>query len=237
MPVDKSHCEKLDIIESELNSVLEQDSRYWRENDAKFRAVAQNVSYEQFEEIVKASHLKPLDKSDKNPSSTKSKSSIWNSIANATSRISITDDRKMEPTAASSKISSDPKNVDEFYDLWRNIQMCERIKFLHQLGNAKLERIFVTEVPSELIVDFLYTFLTFDSSSSDIVVVVRTLELLTGTKRFSLSIQFLSSVERQAGEQLMEKLRASLLDRQQDLAELGVTEWNIENIAKKFKFE
>ena len=168
MPVDKSHSEKLDIIESELNSVLEQDSRYWRENDAKFRAVAQNVSYEQFEEIVKASHLKPLDKSDKNPSSTKSKSSIWNSIANATSRKSITDDRKMEaPTA--SRASSDPKNVDEFYDIWRNIQMCERIKFLRQFGDEKLKRIFVTEVPSELIVDFLKIFLKYLHRLIDII--------------------------------------------------------------------
>ena len=236
MPVDKSHSEKLDIIESELNSVLEQDSKYWRENDAKFRAVAQNVSYEQFEEIVKASHLKPLDKSDKNPSNSKSKSSIWNSIANVTSRRSLTDDRKME-SCASNRMSGDPKNVDEFFDAWRNIQMCERIKFLHQLGEEKLKKIFVTEVPSELLVDFLYTFLTFDTSSTDIVVVVKTLELLTSTKRFSLSCQFLSSVEKQAGEQLIEKLRSSLLDREQDLAELGVTEWNIENIAKKFKFE
>ena len=100
-----------------------------------------------------------------------------------------------------------------------------------------MKKIFVTEVPSELLVDFLYTFLTFDTSSTDIVVVVKTLELLTSTKRFSLSCQFLSSVEKQAGEQLIEKLRSSLLDREQDLAELGVTEWNIENIAKKFKFE
>ena len=55
MPIQESHSATLDRLESELNSVLEQDSRYWTENDAKFRAVAQNVSYEQFEEIVKAS--------------------------------------------------------------------------------------------------------------------------------------------------------------------------------------
>ena len=52
----------LDQVETELNTMLEQDNRYWRENDAKFRAVAQNATYEQFEDIVKASHLKPLDK-------------------------------------------------------------------------------------------------------------------------------------------------------------------------------
>ena len=40
------------------------DERYWRENDAKFRAVAQHASYDQFEQIVKASHLKPLGAQD-----------------------------------------------------------------------------------------------------------------------------------------------------------------------------
>ena len=66
--------------------------------------------------------------------------------------------------------------------------------------------------------------------------VVRTLELVTHSRRFSLSVQFLSAAERAAGAQLIEKLRVSLTDRQQDLAELGVTEWNIENIANKFQF-
>ena len=79
MPIQESHSATLDRLESELNSVLEQDSRYWTENDAKFRAVAQNVSFEQFEEIVKASHLKPLEKKDKSQL-TNPKNTIWNSI-------------------------------------------------------------------------------------------------------------------------------------------------------------
>jgi len=232
MPVNRTQSECLDIIESELNSVLDQDSRYWRENDAKFRAVAQNSTYEQFEEIVKASHLKPLDKSDKTPSS-KPKSSIWNSIANATSR--RTDEKKMEASGVS-KVSSDPRNLDEFYDIWKNIEICDRIKFLQELGLEKSKKIFVCEVPSELLAEFLYTFLTFGPSSGEMVLVVRIFEILAETKRFSLNLQFLSSVERQAGQQLIEKLKAGLVDRQQDLAELGVTEWNIQNIQEKFKF-
>ena len=54
-------------------------------------------------------------------------------------------------------------------------------------------------------------------------------------KRFSLSIQFLSLVEKQTLGQLLEKLSAGLTDRQQDLAERGVTEWNIQEIKKKYK--
>jgi hypothetical protein len=42
-----------------MSSLLVEDQLYWTQNDAKFRAVAQNVSYEQFEEIGKAAILIP----------------------------------------------------------------------------------------------------------------------------------------------------------------------------------
>ena len=52
-------------LEKQLLVAVEEDARYQRENDAKFRAVAQKVgSYEEFKDIVAASHLKPLDKKD-----------------------------------------------------------------------------------------------------------------------------------------------------------------------------
>ena len=48
-------------LEANLNHAVEKEDRYWRENDAKFRAVEQKVnSYEEFEEIVKAAHIKPM---------------------------------------------------------------------------------------------------------------------------------------------------------------------------------
>lgn len=38
-----------DKLETELNDALEQEQRYWKENDAKFRAVDQRVAtYEEF---------------------------------------------------------------------------------------------------------------------------------------------------------------------------------------------
>ena len=52
-------------LEKQLFVAVEEDARYQRENDAKFRAVAQKVgSYEEFKDIVAASHLKPLEKKD-----------------------------------------------------------------------------------------------------------------------------------------------------------------------------
>lgn len=65
----KSHDDEslnFDKLEKELNAAVNADQRYWRENDAKFRAVHQKVAtYEEFKDIVKASHIKPLEKGDK----------------------------------------------------------------------------------------------------------------------------------------------------------------------------
>ena len=52
-------------LEKEMAYAIEADARYQRENSAKFRAVEQRVgSYEEFRDIVAASHLKPLDRKD-----------------------------------------------------------------------------------------------------------------------------------------------------------------------------
>ena len=52
-------------LEREFNAAVEADAKYQRENDAKFRAVEQRVaSYEEFRDIVAASHLRSLDKKD-----------------------------------------------------------------------------------------------------------------------------------------------------------------------------
>ena len=38
-----------DKLEQELNAAVDADARYWRENDAKFRAIHQKVAtYEEF---------------------------------------------------------------------------------------------------------------------------------------------------------------------------------------------
>ena len=230
MPIQDSHSATLDRLESELNTVLEQDTRYWTENDAKFRAVAQNVSYEQFEEIVKASHLKPLEKKDKSQLSNP-KNTIWNSVSNET-RQKISN-AEVKTTDESVKIIDEPKNVGEFFTCWQSKEPSERISLIKDIGQSKLKEIFATEVPSELLVDIVKTFHHF--KASEIIVVVQTLELFSETKRFSLTVEFLSKTEKQVVAELMEKLNTSLADSKQDLAELGVTEWNMENIARRFK--
>ncbi|KAI3359469.1 hypothetical protein L3Q82_013772 [Scortum barcoo] len=52
-------------LESELQRAVECDKRRERENEAKLRAVSQQVSYSQFRELVLTCHLRPLDRNDK----------------------------------------------------------------------------------------------------------------------------------------------------------------------------
>ena len=55
--VDIELISKMDFdqLEHELNGMVAADNLYWERNDAKFRAAKQNVTYEQFEQIVKVS--------------------------------------------------------------------------------------------------------------------------------------------------------------------------------------
>lgn len=53
-------------LEKELKGCVRAEERYQRENCAKLRAVSQRVnSYDEFRSLVLASHLRPLDKHDK----------------------------------------------------------------------------------------------------------------------------------------------------------------------------
>ena len=44
-------------LEKELFGVMQKDDKYWRENDAKFRAAKQMATYEEFENIVKVNAI------------------------------------------------------------------------------------------------------------------------------------------------------------------------------------
>ncbi|KAL4657843.1 Ig-like V-type domain-containing protein FAM187A [Arapaima gigas] len=71
-------------VERELKAAIESDEKYRRENEAKFRALRQNVgSYEEFRDIVLASHLKPLERKDVAGARWKQP---WNPICSASRR-------------------------------------------------------------------------------------------------------------------------------------------------------
>uniref|UniRef100_A0A286Y295 Coiled-coil domain containing 103 n=1 Tax=Cavia porcellus TaxID=10141 RepID=A0A286Y295_CAVPO len=64
--MEKNSTVDFKALEKELQASLAADEKYKRENAAKLRAVAQKVpSYEDFRNIVLASHLKPLERKDR----------------------------------------------------------------------------------------------------------------------------------------------------------------------------
>jgi hypothetical protein len=107
----------VDRVHRELSTALEADRRYHRENDAKFRAVYQNVgSYEEFRDIVKASHIKPLARSD---IVSATRHQPWNPI---TSDGNVTNTSTTTIPDSLSNTAVIPSNAQEFVRQWRKLK-------------------------------------------------------------------------------------------------------------------
>ena len=101
------------------------------------------------------------------------------------------------------------------------------------MGPAGLNNIFTIDMPTALLGEIFEALLCF-SPTTDVVAVTKLMEALTKIKRFNLIVHFLNTSERAACQQLIHKLLASLVQREQDLAEAGITEWTIQELGKKF---
>ncbi|XP_048778177.2 coiled-coil domain-containing protein 103-like [Ostrea edulis] len=189
-------------LEKELAMAVEQDQRYWRENDAKFRAVHQKVgSYEEFRDIVLASHIKPLQKGDTLENVTFDVK--WNPHA---------DKNKANPPSGNmseiKKTSNLPKDSQEFTRDWRRYQKstADQYNFLLEIGGIHLGQIFKTDI--NLLGDFLVA-LDSEYQDQDSETVTTILENLSSAQRFTLSVQFLSGKEKKSCESLIRKLEAT----------------------------
>ncbi|KFV86611.1 Coiled-coil domain-containing protein 103, partial [Struthio camelus australis] len=98
-------------LEKELRAAVAADEKYERENSAKFRAVHQKVaSYEEFRDIVLASHLKPLEKKDKMG---KQRNLLWNPCATHTKGEQVSN------VEIAQELDQLPGTSAEFYRDWR----------------------------------------------------------------------------------------------------------------------
>ncbi|XP_071112227.1 dynein axonemal assembly factor 19-like [Haliotis cracherodii] len=184
-------------LERELKAAVTADEKYTRENDAKIRAVHQKVaSYDEFREIVMASHLKPLEKGDKIEGKFVQP---WNMHA----------DKKKHPQHSKDSETKEgptkvPQNSQEFVREWRRLALDKKYHFLTEIGPEKLENIFKPEISFGLLGDFLVVLL--EGSQEELHIVLNILEAFSRTNRFSLSFQFMSSREKEACEKLFQKL-------------------------------
>ncbi|XP_015363692.1 PREDICTED: coiled-coil domain-containing protein 103 [Diuraphis noxia] len=227
-------------LEDELIDNVEKDVRYWQQNDAKLRAVKSVSTYQEFSDIVKAAHLRPLTKKEieckSNPPT------VWNNVV-ATHNMQDSKQQCSDLAAADVDLKDNIPSacspiVQEFILSFRRLSTAKlRYKYLSLHGAENVASTFHTEeIPPSVLVELLETLLIFPSNSvPDIVAVTRLLDVITGTKRFELAIEFLSSTELDTLCNLFNKLEESLKSGQQDLAEQGVTEWSLSTLRRKYK--
>ncbi|XP_046860018.1 coiled-coil domain-containing protein 103-like [Xenia sp. Carnegie-2017] len=193
-------------LEEQLLVAVEEDAKYKRENDAKFRAVAQRVgSYEEFKDIVAASHLKPLEKKDKE--GLHNRKQPWNPYAN----------QQCEKKASSQRIQEKdvygiPKNSYDFQKFWRAFQkdQVKQYGFLINTKGSVLGNIFKAEIPMGLLGEFL-NILNKNWKQEDALIIFDILDNISQVKRFNLSLQFLNKQERDGSVDLFEKLKTALI--------------------------
>ncbi|XP_069761249.1 coiled-coil domain-containing protein 103 isoform X2 [Narcine bancroftii] len=222
--VQMEESETLDFqaLERELEVAVALDEKHKRENDAKFRAVHQKVgSYEEFRDIVLASHLKPLELRDKSGS----RNQPWNTCV----RLSRT--KSSVQVGLSKPTDSQPRTAAEFSRDWRRYYCTEPEKyaFLLALGAQLLGRIFHAEIGFGLLGEFL-VILCDHLQPGDAEAIYWILLHLSQTQRFSLSVDFLSSREREKGRRLVQVLEQQLSGALQQQSE---TEMDPEGNAKE----
>ncbi|XP_062513843.1 coiled-coil domain-containing protein 103-like [Corticium candelabrum] len=196
-------------LEKEFAAAVAADEKYQRENDAKFRAIHQKVgTYEEFRDIVRASHLKPLDRKD--ILSTERKQP-WNCVAVSGGSGAIASGSLEGPadTIVTTRTGQLPQTSSEFNRQWRQCKT-ERDKssFLLYIGGQQLLKIFRTEISFGLLGDMM-TAMNKSFESDNAKTVVDILECLSQTGRFSLTCQFLSSNEKFEISRLFEKLETT----------------------------
>uniref|UniRef100_A0A8C5QHL7 Coiled-coil domain containing 103 n=1 Tax=Leptobrachium leishanense TaxID=445787 RepID=A0A8C5QHL7_9ANUR len=195
-----SNPEILDFreLEKELALAVAADQKYKRENDAKFRAIHQKVSsYEEFRDIVLASHLKPLEKKDKFGME---RNQPWNpaaasNVCTSESTCLLIQDSQSEPMTAF-----------EFSREWRRLGAEKRYDFLLRLKAGRLSQLFHAEVCSGLLGEFL-SVLEENVQVADKGEVLKILSSLANTQRFDLNLIFLSRAEEECCKKLFKKLQ------------------------------
>ncbi|XP_036445935.1 coiled-coil domain-containing protein 103 isoform X2 [Colossoma macropomum] len=199
--MDRREIIDFSALERELQAAVEADKKYQRENDAKFRAIHQKVAtYEEFRDIVLASHLKPLDKRDKAEAPRKQP---WNSVA-----AGRTEKTGPTPEMVQSPLSDfQPRTASEFMRDWRRFGggPLEKYGLLLRLGGDVLQGLFSAEVGFGLLGEFL-VLLAQCLQPGDEAAVTGLLEGLSKTGRFGLNVSLLSQAEQEACKSLFCRL-------------------------------
>ncbi|PAA49967.1 hypothetical protein BOX15_Mlig029093g1, partial [Macrostomum lignano] len=204
----------LDRLERELEQAVEADRRYWEKNDAKFRAVNQRVaSYEEFKEIVNASHLKPLDRGEKVTEIRTNETGLWNrgrSRGGGGAGVEGREDSGSSLLGATSSTGEPPASCQQFVRSWQSLKTPEyRRSYLLSLAPSVYSNLFASEIPFGLLGEFVTALDAADSDKLPTQPTVSILTALTNCQRFQLALAFFSQSEKQAAQRLMKRLAES----------------------------
>ncbi|EDV26842.1 uncharacterized protein TRIADDRAFT_54163 [Trichoplax adhaerens] len=202
-------------LEKELSNALEADKKYWRENDAKIRAVGQRVgTYEEFKGIVAASHLRPLDRKEGLITNERI-TQTWNAAASK-------NDQDAAEIAASI-----PSSNEQDWNVKTAVEFERR--FLCRLGGERLYQLYKTEVSN---LEGLLQVLHECYQPADAQVIYHMLYCITKSDRFSLTIMFFGKQEKACSTELLVKLKDSLSN--QDIQSITFNEDDLVKLRKKY---
>ncbi|XP_059478501.1 coiled-coil domain-containing protein 103 isoform X2 [Neocloeon triangulifer] len=178
------------INETELKNLqqnweqkIKAHEKYWLENDAKLRAITSAKSYEEFSDIVKAAHLKPLTK--KELAELQHKVGRTNFRAEVASSISNFDE---ESEVKINKVST----AAEFSTYWIKLDDEKKYDLIRKLSLEDLDYFMQREVPVGMLGD-LTRILRYDPKEEEWLLSL--LKILTKSNRFQLNLMFMSTKE------------------------------------------
>ncbi|XP_033327123.2 dynein axonemal assembly factor 19 [Megalopta genalis] len=198
-------------LKVELEDALRSDELYKLQNDAKLRAVEQNVpTYDAFRQMVNAAHLRPLERDD---CSFKAKGgSFWNPVAtndrskpqnNRNSNVRIRNERLDAENAENSGLLT----CEQFTRAWKTIEDREaKFRYLDSFKDLFAEKIFRRGIPSPLFTDFMDLCHEMISTTDNVASIVEILSALSKCDRFSLTISFMAKKEKETCTQLFDRL-------------------------------
>lgn len=132
------------------------------------------------------------------------------------------------------KFQTVPKNGNEFTKEWRRLCKSPADKYgvLLELGGESLGRIFKAEISFGLLGEFIEALL-LEYKCTDGRNILCILQHLCKTNRFQLSVQFMSSKEKEACEKLFDKIEQQM----QEENELDISPKVINDTRKSYGLE
>ncbi|RNA41165.1 coiled-coil domain-containing protein [Brachionus plicatilis] len=205
----------LEKLQNQVDKEILAEQKYLRENDAKLRAVEQRVpTYDDFRQMVLASHLKPLDKGETLRDNMKKGAKVWNSVYSADSKTKDTGSLNLD-NASNLSVDLNPKTNSEFTKIWKIFEGSTsekeklRWNFLKNLGIEKISNLFKVEINGELLGNFFVLFeniLKNEFSNESAQFVMELLNFFPKTGRFKLNMMFLKNDDVCACKNLFEIL-------------------------------